>query len=346
MTKTEKVDFQGQFSYKDLVEKYFGIEFTIGENAPKLSKQLSKAGKDYTNEELQAFQELLNAVFDSEKEESYRFKFTNILPDYEEIDDWAFDGSCNSQGECGQATSYVLNTLEEARYCYIYDTWDEPNARFYYVQDCNGVIGVADMYCTNGHGYYLAPQILLCVAYGKRLSDFVKYEDKIVYMANNSGYWSNLSADSYSHYVTGDIELIEPYDGVINDFNEYIGQVWSDNLERYINTDDSDFVYCSNIEDYEWYDEVQVCENCSECLSIRGDYFEVSDGTIFCSDYCASHEYIYSDYNNEWIGREEASECPDCYNTFNSENGAWGDDDEFYCPYCIYDHLDEEEDEE
>lgn len=50
MTKTEKVDFQGQFSYKNLVEKYFGIEFIVGENTPKLSKQLSKAGKDYTNE--------------------------------------------------------------------------------------------------------------------------------------------------------------------------------------------------------------------------------------------------------------------------------------------------------
>lgn len=115
MTKTEKVDYKGKFSYKDLVEMYFDIELTVGENSPKLSKQLSKQGKDYTNEELQAFQELLNAVFDGDKEESFRFLFTNILPDYEDIDDWAFDGSCNSQGECGQATSYVLNTLEEAR---------------------------------------------------------------------------------------------------------------------------------------------------------------------------------------------------------------------------------------
>lgn len=85
MKKTEKIDFQGQFSYKDLVEKYFGIELLVGENTPKLSKQLSKAGKDYTNEELQSFQELLNAVFGGEKEESYRFLFTNILPDYERL---------------------------------------------------------------------------------------------------------------------------------------------------------------------------------------------------------------------------------------------------------------------
>lgn len=342
MTKTEKVDFQGQFSYKDIVKLYFGIELLVGENTPKLSKQLSKAGKDYTNEELQAFQELLYAVYDGEKEESYRFIFTNILPDYNEIDNWAFDGSCNSQGNCGQATSYVLNTLEEARYCYIYDTWDDPSARFYFVQDCNGILGVADLYCNNGHGYYLAPQILLCVAYGKKLADFTQYKDPLVYMENDYGYWSNLSASSYNHYVTGEIEPIEPYDEVINDFNKSIGQVWSDNLERYIFTDDSDFVYCSNIEDYEWYDEIMTCDHCEESLSPRGDYFEVSDGTIFCSEDCASHDYIYSEYFGGWIDLGEASKCAECGCVFPSEDGKWGYDDDFYCLDCIHDHLEED----
>lgn len=345
MTKTEKVDFQGQFSYKDIVKLYFGIELLVGENTPKLSKQLSKAGKDYTNEELQAFQELLNAVYDGNKEESFRFKFSNILPDYDEIDDWAFDGSCNSQGNCGQATSYVLNTLEEARYCYIYDTWEDPSARFYYVQDKNGVLGVADLYCENGHGYYLAPQILLCVAYGKKLADFTQYKDPLVYMMNDNGYWSNLSAESYNHYVTGKIEPIKPYDGVTSDFSKSIGQIWSENLERYIDTDDSDFVYCSNIDDYEWCDEIYVCNHCGEYLSPRGDYFEVSDGTTFCSEDCASHDYIYSESYEGWIDLEEASTCADCYNIFNSEDGKWGYDDEFYCLDCIHNHLDDEEED-
>ena len=267
----------------------------MGENTPKLSKQLSKAGKDYTNKELQAFQELLYAVFGGEKEERYKFKFTNILPDYNEIDNWAFDGSCNSQGEWGQATSYVLNTLEEARYCYIYDAWDDPSARFYYVQDCNGVLGVADLYYNNGHGYYLAPQILLCVAYDKKLADFTQDKDPLVYMINDNGYWSNLSAESYNHYVTGEIEYIEPHNGVIDDFNESIGKVWSNNLNQYVDTKDSDFVYCSNIEDYEWYDEVHVCDHCGESLNPKGEYIETHDG-------------------------------------------------EFYCHYCIHDHLEEEED--
>ena len=343
MTKTEKVYFQGQFSYKDIVKLYFGIELLVGENAPKLSKQLSKAGKDYTNEELQAFQELLYAVFDGEKEEKYKFKFTNILPDYNEIDNWAFDDSCNSQGNCGQATSYVLNTLEEARYCYIYDTWDEPSARFYFVQDCNGILGVADLYCNNGHGYYLAPQILLCVAYDKKLADFTQDKDPLVYMINDNGYWSNLSAESYNHYVTGEIEYIEPHNGVIDGFNKSIGKVWSNNLNQYVDTEDSDYVYCNNIEDYECYTEVNVCDHCSEYLSTRGGYIETQDGTILCSEYCASQDYIYSGYDDKWISREVAAECAGCYNIFNSDDGEWGSDGEFYCPYCIHDYLEEEE---
>lgn len=40
-------------SYKELVSEYFGIDYKVGENAPKLSKQLSKKVIKYTQEELQ-----------------------------------------------------------------------------------------------------------------------------------------------------------------------------------------------------------------------------------------------------------------------------------------------------
>lgn len=54
-----------------MVETYYSpFTFEIGENAPKLTKQLTKAGKAFTVEEVQAFQELLNAVYDNEKEEA------------------------------------------------------------------------------------------------------------------------------------------------------------------------------------------------------------------------------------------------------------------------------------
>lgn len=46
-------------SYKELVSEYFGIDYKVGENEPKLSKQLSRAKIAYEQEELQAFAELL-----------------------------------------------------------------------------------------------------------------------------------------------------------------------------------------------------------------------------------------------------------------------------------------------
>ena len=76
-------------SYKELVSEYFGIDYKVGENAPKLSKQLSKKGIEYTQEELQAFSELLLAVFSDCKELVYTFKLSDILPSYREAEDWA-----------------------------------------------------------------------------------------------------------------------------------------------------------------------------------------------------------------------------------------------------------------
>lgn len=72
-----------QKTYKELVESYFELtNYLTGENDPKLTKQLQKAGIEFTVEEVQAFQELLLAVFDNEKEVIFTFNFSNILPDY------------------------------------------------------------------------------------------------------------------------------------------------------------------------------------------------------------------------------------------------------------------------
>lgn len=118
-------------TYKEMIETYYQpFTFEIGENAPKLTKQLTKAGKEFTVEEVQAFQELLTAVYDNEKESQFTFEFSDELPDYDSQDCWAFDGSCNSQGNAGEYTSEILNTLQESRYCYIYDEYNDPCARF------------------------------------------------------------------------------------------------------------------------------------------------------------------------------------------------------------------------
>lgn len=108
-------------TYQEMVETYYSpFSFKIGENAPKLTKQLTKAGKVFTVEEIQAFQELLNAVYNNEKEEAYTFDFAEDLPDYDSQDLWAFDDSCNSKGNAGEFTVKILMTMRKAILLWLY----------------------------------------------------------------------------------------------------------------------------------------------------------------------------------------------------------------------------------
>ena len=141
-------------SYKELVQDYFGLaEYKIGENAPKLSKQLSKAKIEYTQEELQAFAELLLTVFYDNKGIVYTFILSDKLPTYSEAEEWAFDGSCNCPGEAGEVTSAILQTSDIARYCYIYDNLNNPTARFYYIETDDGLYYCSED-CCNAENVY------------------------------------------------------------------------------------------------------------------------------------------------------------------------------------------------
>lgn len=279
-----------QKTYKELVESYFELtDYLTGENDPKLTKQLQKADIEFTVEEVQAFQELLLAVFDNEKEVIFTFKFSNILPGYEEQENWAFDGSCNSQGNVGEFTSEILDTLEESRYCYIYDDIDEPVARFYYLEK-NGVYALADLYSDRGHGFYLAPQILLCCAFGLKLGQFERFDGKLVKRDNVQGFWSNLASAQYNHFVSGEFNPITPDRDKVNEVYCKNNCTYSNILERYITEselEDGDYVYYSNVDDYDDRNNAFYCENCDEWFSPSGHYIETEDYSKFCSIECA-----------------------------------------------------------
>ena len=327
-----------------MVEDYYKpFSYQIGENAPKLTKQLTKAGKAFTVEEVQAFQELLKAVYNNEKEEALTFKFSGELPDYVEQDSWAFDGSCNSRGDVGQYTSEILNTLEESRYCYIYDEYDDPCARFYYLES-NGIYALADLYSPQGHSFYLAPQIALCVAFGLKLADFTQFEGALVRWNNEKGFWSNLASSQYKHFISGVFLPITPdFDAVEEVYNNN-GCYYSENLGCFILEDD-DITYCENIEDYEDSNYVYFCDGCNSYFSVNGSYEEAEDGMLFCCLECAnSCGYVYTD-NNELLPEDEVFICDDCYNVYNVEEAEEGADGCLYCCDCIHDHLEEDEEE-
>ena len=327
-----------------MVETYYSpFTFEIGENAPKLTKQLTKAGKVFTVEEVQAFQELLTAVFDNEKESQFTFKFSDELPDYDEQDDWAFDGSCNSQGNCGEYTSEILNTLKESRYCYIYDEYNDPCARFYYLE-ANGVYALADLYSEQGHGFYLAPQIALCVAFGLKLADFTQFEGALVRWDNEGGFWSNLASSQYKHFTSGEfLPLSLDFSAVESVYNDN-GVYYSENLDRFVFEDECYITYCDNIEDYEDDSYVYFCDGCDTYFSTNGIHEEAEDGSLFCCLECAnSCGYVYTD-NSELIPEDEVFSCDDCYNVYNVKDAEEGADGCLYCCDCIHEHLEEDED--
>lgn len=330
-----------------MVETYYSpFSYQIEENAPKLTKQLTKAGKAFTVEEVQAFQELLTAVYNNEKEEAFTFVFSDELPDYDEQDSWAFDGSCNSQGGVGEFTSEILNTLEESRYCYIYDEFDEPCARFYFLES-NGVYALADLYSPQGHGFYLAPQIALCVAFGLKLADFTQFEGTLVHWNNENGFWSNLASSQYKHFTSGNFEPLFLDDDKVAYVYEDNDCYYSPNLSRYVTQSGrDDLYYCENIDDYEESDNVAYCENCDMYFSLSGNYTEAENGNMFCCENCAFHSgYTFTD-NGELVPEDEVFSCEDCYNVYLVEDAEEGADHCLYCCDCIHDHLEEEEDEE
>lgn len=328
-----------------MVETYYSpFTFEIGENAPKLTKQLTKAGKAFTVEEVQAFQELLNAVYGNEKEEAFTFVFSDELPDYVEQDSWAFDGSCNRQGETGQYTSEILNTLEESRYCYIYDEYDDPCARFYYLES-NGVYALADMYSYQGHGFYLAPQIVLCIAFGLKLEQFEPFRDRLVMWENEQGFWSNMASSQYKHYTSGTFTPLFLDDDKVYSVYNNNGVYYSENLDRFILDEECFITYCENIEDYEDDSYVYFCDGCDMYFSTNGSHEEAEDGTLFCCLECAnSCGYVYTD-NSELIPEDEAFSCDDCYNVHKVEEAEEDTDGCLYCCDCIHYHLEEDEEE-
>lgn len=335
-----------QKTYKELVESYFKLtDYLIGENTPKLTKQLTKADIAFTVEEVQAFQELLLSVFDNEKEEVFTFNFSNILPDYEEQDYWAFNGSCNTQGNVGEYTSEILNTLEESRYCYIYDAENEPIARFYYLES-DGVFALADLYSNKGHGFYLAPQILLCCAFDIKLEQFKPFSGRLVRRDNTQGFWSNLASKQYKHFVSGDFEALFFSLEKVNEVYCKNGCPYSNLLDRYITEseiEDGDYIYCSNVDDYDERENTFFCNGCEDYHSISGQYVETEDYTKFCSVECACDCGYTMLESGELVDIDETFCCEDCCGTYLE--GYEGTDGYLYCENCICNHEEEDEEE-
>ena len=182
-----------EFSYKKLVDKYFGINLDESKNAPKLSKQLSKAKVEYTNKELVAFGELkqlLESYKDGKSSLGYGKKTGALfvdtkdfnIPDF--VDQWAFADSCNnSRSGAGAETHLVCRDLLGMSYLKIYGIYlhEEvptlsPAMRAYFKKDEAGHIahagGYSDFYGNLDHTAYDAWSAIFSTLFGRKVDEF------------------------------------------------------------------------------------------------------------------------------------------------------------------------------
>ena len=182
-----------EFSYKKLVDKYFGISLDESKNAPKLSKQLSKAKVEYTNKELVAFGELkqlLESYKDGKSSLGYGKKTGALfvdtkdfnIPDF--VDQWAFANSCNnSMSGAGAETHLVCRDLLGMSYLKIYGIYlhEEvptlsPAMRAYFKKDEAGHIahagGYSDFYGNLDHTAYDAWSAIFSTLFGRKVDEF------------------------------------------------------------------------------------------------------------------------------------------------------------------------------
>ena len=182
-----------EFSYKKLIDKYFGINLDESKNAPKLSKQLSKAKVEYTNKELVAFGELkqlLESYKDGKSSLGYGKKTGALfvdtkdfnIPDF--VDQWAFADSCNnSRSGAGAETHLVCRDLLGMSFLKIYGIYRRDNAfyltpamRAYFKKDEAGHIahagGYSDFYGNLDHTAYDAWSAIFSTLFERNVNEF------------------------------------------------------------------------------------------------------------------------------------------------------------------------------
>lgn len=312
------------FTINGLLNTYFGTDkIELGENKPKLSKQLKKLKIEVSDLEIkfwgEAVTELIGLYTDADYFNNYEgnpydyeflIKFSAELPDYEEQDDWAFDGSCNCKGGCGEITSTALATYEGSRYCYIYNKYGEPTGRFYYFSQPTGFC-VADWYRVGNHGEYSAPLALLLVHYGVKWETIRGAKTEVGNLYNSNGFWSNFTCDRVMKYFSPDFafdavqfkdlnELNLEEEGLIYIENEgWVEEdtvVYSDEYGEHILRDDA--VYADNIDSWVYEEDHQLdeCASCGNPIHLSRNYIEANGCDHFCDHDCLENYFDIVEY--------------------------------------------------
>lgn len=230
-------------TYASMVKDYFGLDLDESNNAPKLAKQLKKAGISYTDEEIRHFGEVKNWWQDWNTTnistmQSSTFRARDLWVDKADftipaiVDNWAFNDSCNkSYSGAGSDTHLVLRhfgfeylkgysvgyTRERGYALY-------PAMRTYFLRKDNDIAHAgtyADFNGTRAKACYEFTTVLLCIFFNKKVDDFNKiqgmdiacdsYRDK---NNNNICFWANQARNEYTKLGTAELFRDFGYDDI------------------------------------------------------------------------------------------------------------------------------------
>lgn len=228
-----------KITYASMVKDYFGLDLDESKNAPKLAKQLKKAGISYTDEEIRHFGEvklwwedwnkanistIKNSVFRAR--DLWVDKADFMIPAL--VDEWAFNDSCNKHDSgAGSDTHLVLRAFgfEYLKGYSVGYTQDNgyalyPAMRTYFLRKDSDIAHAgtyADFNGTRAKACYEFTTVLLCIFFNKKVDDFSKirgmniecqsYDDPHY---NNINFWANQAKNDYAKWGTA--ELFRDYD--------------------------------------------------------------------------------------------------------------------------------------
>ena len=206
-----------EFSFKSLVDSYFGIDYQDKSNSPRLSKQLTKAGVSYLVKELVAFgelAELFKQYFGENSSLHYGDKMNKLFVDLSDftipdiVDQWAFAGSCNkSNSSAGSETHLICRDFLGMSFLKIYGIYKRDNSfyltpamRAYFYKDSGGNIahagGYSDYYGRLDHTAYDAWSAIFATLFGHKVKDFKRIIG--INLSNNDT--MNEEGDFVNHY--------------------------------------------------------------------------------------------------------------------------------------------------
>ena len=300
MTYTIKKENVISFTFKEIVDTYYfqhyrKFDFQEGENSPKLGKQIKKAlGFEESQSTLQAWSELQTVFEELDTKELFVESDLNTdLPSDENLNDWAFNGSCNSLGNRygGQTVNFFRENIPEMKYMKIYvnDLDNEsiyvmPALRAYFVSDgrnfghagsylCFGLTKAdqpSNFYTT----LYLATSLLINYLYfGSRFrfEDIVHSEGLNIIGNESYKVWANIGdSTNYKKFQTAE-DFMED----LGEYDVFENKVYCPESDTYLE-EDSEYLVYSEYHDL-WIDTSQT-----DCIYVEklGDFFLTAEDIL------------------------------------------------------------------